>query len=144
MAEDPNLLVGTRTSDDAGVYLFGENTALVQTMDVITPVEGWPDGAGTVVVMLDGQCAFMTIPRDEMRADGITIWWGAYLGLPQEITIHGPLTDHAWHRASANASATSGGSGNCSNPNSRCTANCICDLGARPLPVRVFLMRVAA
>lgn len=37
-AKDPNLLVGFETSDDAGVYRIGPETALVQTVDVITPV----------------------------------------------------------------------------------------------------------
>jgi precorrin-6A synthase len=52
--------------------------------------QGWPRGAGTVVVMLDGGCAFATLPPD-----GIAIWWGAYLGMAQEALIHGPLVDAA-------------------------------------------------
>ncbi len=47
---------------------------------------GWPQDAGTLVVMLDGGCAFATLPPD-----GITIWWGAYLGMAQQALIHGPL-----------------------------------------------------
>ncbi len=35
--EDPRVLVGTNTCDDAGVYLLDENTALVQTVDVFSP-----------------------------------------------------------------------------------------------------------
>lgn len=34
---DPNLLVGFETSDDAGVYRLNEDTALIHTVDVITP-----------------------------------------------------------------------------------------------------------
>ena len=34
---DPNLLVGFETSDDAGVYRLGEDTAMVVTADFITP-----------------------------------------------------------------------------------------------------------
>lgn len=34
---DPNVLVGTNTCDDAGVYKIDENTALVQTVDVFMP-----------------------------------------------------------------------------------------------------------
>ncbi len=34
----PDLLVGFDTSDDAGVYRIGEDLALVQTLDIITPV----------------------------------------------------------------------------------------------------------
>lgn len=36
--QDPDLLVGFDTSDDAGVYRVGEKLALVQTVDIITPV----------------------------------------------------------------------------------------------------------
>jgi selenide,water dikinase len=36
--KDPNLLVGFDTSDDAGVYKIREDLALVQTVDLITPV----------------------------------------------------------------------------------------------------------
>ena len=35
--EDPNLLVGFATSDDAGVYRLDDDTALVMTADIITP-----------------------------------------------------------------------------------------------------------
>ncbi|WP_019833052.1 precorrin-6A synthase (deacetylating) [Sphingomonas sp. PR090111-T3T-6A] len=48
--------------------------------------QGWPDGTDSVVVMLDGGCAFQ-----RLTAEGISIWWGAYLAMPQEALIHGPL-----------------------------------------------------
>jgi selenide,water dikinase len=35
--QDPNLLVGTETADDAGVYRLNDDTALVLTADYITP-----------------------------------------------------------------------------------------------------------
>ena len=35
--DDPNLLVGFHGSDDAGIYRFNEETALVTTADFITP-----------------------------------------------------------------------------------------------------------
>ena len=35
---DPRLLVGTETSDDAGVYQINETTALIQTLDFFTPI----------------------------------------------------------------------------------------------------------
>lgn len=47
---------------------------------------GWPDGADTLAVMLDGGCAFATLPPA-----GIAIWWGAYLGMPQQALLAGPL-----------------------------------------------------
>ncbi|MBT4185379.1 MAG: selenide, water dikinase SelD, partial [Deltaproteobacteria bacterium] len=34
---DPNVLVGFDTSDDAGVYLLNDEQALVFTADFITP-----------------------------------------------------------------------------------------------------------
>ena len=51
---------------------------------------GWPEGADTVVVMLDGETSFQTLPPD-----GVTIWWGAFLGMAEEITDHGPLAETA-------------------------------------------------
>lgn len=53
---------------------------------------GWPEGIGTLVVMLDGEQSFAQID-----ATGVTIWWGAYLGMPEEITISGPLKDVGAH-----------------------------------------------
>ena len=38
LPRDPNLLVGTETSDDAGVYRLNETTALIQTLDFFTPI----------------------------------------------------------------------------------------------------------
>src|SRR5216110_2189792 len=35
---DPNLLVGTATADDAGVYRIDRERALVQTVDFFTPI----------------------------------------------------------------------------------------------------------
>lgn len=52
--------------------------------------EGWPAGTDTLVVMLDGDCTFTTLPPE-----GISIWWGAYLGMPEEITEAGPLAEAA-------------------------------------------------
>jgi len=36
--KDNNLLVGLNTADDAGVYRFSDNTAVVLTVDLLTPV----------------------------------------------------------------------------------------------------------
>jgi precorrin-6A synthase len=52
---------------------------------------GWPPGAGDdVVVMLDGSCAFA-----DLDPDGVTIYWGAYLGTDDEILVSGPLGEVA-------------------------------------------------
>jgi precorrin-6A synthase len=49
---------------------------------------GWPAGVDTVVVMLDGSTAFQALD-----AKGLHIWWGAYLGMPEEIILAGPLAE---------------------------------------------------
>jgi len=36
--QDPRVLVGIDTSDDAGVYLLNDETALIQTLDFFTPI----------------------------------------------------------------------------------------------------------
>lgn len=48
---------------------------------------GWPEGAETVVVMLDGECSFTTLEN----ADQIDIWWGAFLGMENELIAAGRL-----------------------------------------------------
>jgi precorrin-6A synthase len=42
---------------------------------------------GTAVVMLDGDCAFRECPPDTR------IWWGAYLGTPDELLVAGTVSD---------------------------------------------------
>lgn len=49
--------------------------------------QGWPACTSSLVVMLDGDCSFQTLP-----AEGIEIWWGAYLGMPQQSLAQGPLS----------------------------------------------------
>ncbi|MDO4306036.1 MAG: selenide, water dikinase SelD [Eubacteriales bacterium] len=46
--EDPNLLVGTETSDDAAVYRISDDLALIQTLDFFTPVADDPYTFGQV------------------------------------------------------------------------------------------------
>jgi len=50
--------------------------------------EGWPAGVDSVVVMLDGEDTWR-----RFAGQAIDIWWGAYLGTPQEILIAGRLDD---------------------------------------------------
>lgn len=50
--------------------------------------QGFRDEAGSTIVMLDGEQAFARIDPG-----GLEIWWGAYLGAPQEILAAGPLAD---------------------------------------------------
>jgi len=47
---------------------------------------GWPAGVDTVVVMLDGTCSFQ-----RLAPEGLRIYWGAYLGMTQQLLLAGPL-----------------------------------------------------
>lgn len=51
---------------------------------------GWPADVETLVVMLDGTCAFQNL-------DGacFDIWWGAYLGMKEQVLEAGLLADTA-------------------------------------------------
>ncbi|ODT57821.1 MULTISPECIES: precorrin-6A synthase (deacetylating) [Paracoccus] len=49
---------------------------------------GWPQGCDRAVVMLDGACAFQTL-----APEGLSIWWGAYLGMVEERLESGPLAE---------------------------------------------------
>lgn len=49
--------------------------------------ERWDDDT-QVLVLLDGQCAFKSF-----TAENIDIFWGAYLGTPDEILLSGPLSE---------------------------------------------------
>ena len=50
--------------------------------------KGWPPGCRTIVVMLDGDCAFQALDPD-----GVHIWWSAYGGMAQEIRLSGRLDE---------------------------------------------------
>lgn len=50
--------------------------------------DGWPSGVDTVVVMLDGGTAFQSLDPS-----GLRIWWGAYLGMPDQIIMAGALAE---------------------------------------------------
>lgn len=49
---------------------------------------GWPVGVDTLAIMLDGACAFQTLPPE-----GVHIWWGGYVGMKEQITCEGPLAE---------------------------------------------------
>lgn len=50
---------------------------------------GWPEGIDNVVVMLDSGNTFASLAG----ADGLDIYWGAYLGMAEEILIAGRLNE---------------------------------------------------
>jgi precorrin-6A synthase len=49
---------------------------------------GWPVAVDTVVVMLDGGTAFQSLDPA-----GLHIWWGAYLGMADQIILSGALAE---------------------------------------------------
>lgn len=51
---------------------------------------GWPQGVDTLAVMLDSGGAFQGLDPG-----GVSIWWGACLGLSQQALVAGPLADVA-------------------------------------------------
>jgi precorrin-6A synthase len=54
---------------------------------------------GSAVVMLDGDCAFRHCPPDTR------IWWGAYLGTPDEMLVSGTVGEVGEHIAESRAQA---------------------------------------
>ena len=61
---------------------------------------GWPVGVDTLVVMLDGDCAFQ-----ELDPAGILIWWAGYVGMAEEILFSGPLASIGSQIITARAAA---------------------------------------
>lgn len=51
---------------------------------------GWPEGADSVAVMLDGQKAFAKVDPA-----GLYVWWGAYVGMDKQLLIEGRLAEVA-------------------------------------------------
>ncbi|MDT8914428.1 precorrin-6A synthase (deacetylating) [Amycolatopsis sp. PS_44_ISF1] len=49
---------------------------------------GWPDGVDDVFVLLDAHTTF-----DRFAGAGLEIYWGAYVGTPDEILRSGPLDE---------------------------------------------------
>lgn len=62
--------------------------------------EGWPEGAETVVVMLDGLCSFQ-----HLSDQNLSIWWGAFLGMEEQLLDHGRVQDVAERIISTRQSA---------------------------------------
>ncbi|MEW2246332.1 precorrin-6A synthase (deacetylating) [Streptomyces sp. NPDC006975] len=52
--------------------------------------EGFPDGVDDVVVMLDAHQAFRQYTDEDLH-----IYWGAYIGTPDEILASGPIAEAA-------------------------------------------------
>ncbi len=61
---------------------------------------GFPAGVNTAVVMLDGETSFTALPPE-----GITIYWTAYAGMENEMSLSGPLRETAPQIIAARAAA---------------------------------------
>ena len=80
-ASHPDLLVGPETSDDAGVFRIAPDLAMVQTLDVITPIFDDPFEFGEIaaanavsdVFAMGGRCVtalnYLACPRPDLPAD---------------------------------------------------------------------------
>ena len=64
------------------------NGAVVVTTGRQLRDTGWPEGAESVVVMLDGRCSFMALDPE-----GLHIWWGGFLGMQEQVLEAGPLAE---------------------------------------------------
>ena len=74
---DPNLLVGSATADDAGVYRIDRNRALVQTVDFFTPIVDDP--------FLYGQIAAANSLSDVYAMGGRPLTALNILGVPADV-----------------------------------------------------------
>ena len=52
--------------------------------------DGFPPGVDDLVVMLDARCAFT-----RFAGEAVDIYWGAYLGTPDELVVAGPVGEVA-------------------------------------------------
>jgi selenide,water dikinase len=74
---DPNLLVGTVSADDAGVYRIDRDRALVQTVDFFTPIVDDP--------FLYGQIAAANALSDVYAMGGRPLTALNLLGVPTDV-----------------------------------------------------------
>ena len=77
---DPNLLVGTETSDDAGIYRISDELALVNTVDYFTPIvdDAYTFGAIAATNSLSDVYSMGGVPKTALN---ITCWPKADLDL---------------------------------------------------------------
>jgi selenide,water dikinase len=80
-ASHPDLVIGIGTGDDAGVYSLGDGRALVQTVDIVTPIVDSPSDWGRIAaanalsdIYAMGATPLTTLqylawPRDELPFD---------------------------------------------------------------------------
>jgi selenide,water dikinase len=85
LEKHPDLLVGTETADDAGVYRISEEIALVQTVDFITPLVDDP--------FLFGQIAAANSLSDVYAMGGKPLTAMNLVGFPRALLEISVLTD---------------------------------------------------
>jgi selenide,water dikinase len=103
-SNDPNLLVGTETSDDAGVYRIADGIALVQTVDFFPPLVDNP--------YCFGQIAATNALSDVFAMNGRPLTVLNIVGFPDEDLPMSVLTEilrGAGERVSAAGAVTVGG-----------------------------------
>ncbi len=101
---DPNLLVGTETSDDAGVYLLPDGSALVQTLDFFPPLVDDP--------YIFGQIAAANALSDVYAMNGRPITAMNIVGFPDNelpLSVLTEILKGAAERVSAAGAVTVGG-----------------------------------
>lgn len=82
-----------------GVALNAIGQAVVLSTGRRLREDGWPQGAESLVIMLDGELSFRSLEDDCL------IWWGANLGLSSERLVAGPLREVADRIASEREAA---------------------------------------
>jgi selenide,water dikinase len=101
---DPNLLVGTETSDDAGVYLLPDGSALVQTLDFFPPLVDDP--------FVFGQIAAANALSDVYAMNARPLTALNIVGFPSDdlpLSILGAILRGAADRISLSGAVTVGG-----------------------------------
>ncbi|MBT3269398.1 selenide, water dikinase SelD [Candidatus Poribacteria bacterium] len=70
---DPNMLVGTETADDAGVYRLSDDLAIINTVDYFTPIVDDPYTFGVIAVTnsLSDVYSMGGVPRTALN---IVLW----------------------------------------------------------------------
>lgn len=101
---DPNLLVGTETSDDAGIYRISDDLALVNTVDYFTPIVDDPYTFGAIAATnsLSDVYSMGGIPKTALN---ITCWPKEDL----EISILGDIVRGGAEKAIESGAALVGG-----------------------------------
>jgi len=85
LVEDPRLLVGMATADDAGVFKLTDDVTIVQTVDVFTP--------GVDDPYLFGQIAACNSLSDVYAMGGRPVTALSIIGFPIEALPHSAMTD---------------------------------------------------